>query len=116
MPCRCTTGRAHIALLPNTFEPHTFLTTLGRTTKSQLWPISHYGGEALPDHEYILIVGSRRYMWAWWSFERCRLFPSTRSIIIVVRTSTFSSRIILGRLLLLLLVIDDNEARPHYLQ
>ena len=47
MPCCCTTGRAHIALLPNTFHPHTFLTSLGRTTKSQLWPIRHWGGEAL---------------------------------------------------------------------
>ena len=33
MPCCCTTGRAHITLLPNTFQPHTFFNSFGRTTK-----------------------------------------------------------------------------------
>ena len=49
MPYCCTTGGAHIALLPNTFQPRTFFTSCGRTTKSQLWPIRHWGGQALPN-------------------------------------------------------------------
>ena len=39
VPNGSTTGRDHIAILPNTFQPHTFVTSFGRATKSQLWPI-----------------------------------------------------------------------------
>ena len=35
----------HIALLPNTFQPHTFLTSLARNTKSQLCGRSAIGAE-----------------------------------------------------------------------
>ena len=59
MSCCCTTGRVHMALLPNTFQRHTFLTSWGRTTKSQLWPIRHRGGEALPD-PYYNVIGDRK--------------------------------------------------------
>ena len=59
MPCCCTTGRAYIALSPNRFQPHTFLTSLGRSTKSQMWPIHHRGGEALLNPSYIGMCGRR---------------------------------------------------------
>ena len=59
MPCCCTTGRAHMSLLLNMFQPHTFPTSFGRTTKSQFWPIRHWGGEALPNHSYRNICKTR---------------------------------------------------------
>ena len=38
------------SLSPTTFQPHTFLTLLGRNTKSYyLWPTRQWGGEALPN-------------------------------------------------------------------
>ena len=41
------TGRTYEARLPNTFQPHTFLISLVRTAKSQLWPMRRWVGDAL---------------------------------------------------------------------